>query len=132
MDGRLLLIPPLRRRHRSVIIGAPSPLQFRREWILDGTFSDGVLPLFGWSLLRLGFRYNTALGEQREQALRAEAAARDAQLRMLACQLNPHFLFNTLNSIRALINEDRGRAREIVTALSGYLAIEPVRVTGPV
>ncbi len=58
---------------------------------------------------------------QREQALRAEGAARDAQLRMLAYQLNPHFLFNTLNSIRALINEDRQRAREMVTALSGYL-----------
>jgi LytS/YehU family sensor histidine kinase len=40
---------------------------------------------------------------------------------MLAYQLNPHFLFNTLNSIRALINEDRERAREMVTALSGYL-----------
>jgi LytS/YehU family sensor histidine kinase len=40
---------------------------------------------------------------------------------MLAYQLNPHFLFNTLNSIRALINEDRQRAREMVTALSGYL-----------
>ena len=105
----------------SVIIGGPSPLRFRGEWILDGTLSDGALPLFGWSLLRLGFRYNTALGEQREQALRAEAAARDAQLRMLAYQLNPHFLFNTLNSIRALINEDRARAREMVTALSGYL-----------
>jgi LytS/YehU family sensor histidine kinase len=40
---------------------------------------------------------------------------------MLAYQLNPHFLFNTLNSIRALINEDRDRARDMVTALSGYL-----------
>src|SRR5687768_17403448 len=40
---------------------------------------------------------------------------------MLAYQLNPHFLFNTLNSIRALINEDRQRARDMVTALSGYL-----------
>ena len=105
----------------SLIIGAPSPLRFPPEWMLDGAFSDGALPLFGWSLLRLGFRYNTALGEQREQALRAEAAARDARLRMLAYQLNPHFLFNTLNSIRALINEDRERAREMVTALSGYL-----------
>src|SRR5688500_11818833 len=110
----------------SVIIGGPSPLQFRDEWILDGTLSDGALPLFGWSLLRLGFRYNAALGEQREQALRAEAAARDAQLRMLAYQLNPHFLFNTLNSIRALINEDRERAREMVSALSGYLRSETV------
>ena len=105
----------------SLIIGAPSPLRFPPEWMLDGAFSDGALPLFGWSLLRLGVRYNTALGEQREQALRAEAAARDARLRMLAYQLNPHFLFNTLNSIRALINEDRERAREMVTALSGYL-----------
>lgn len=105
----------------SVIIGGPSSLQFRREWIFDGALSDGALPLFGWSLLRLGFQYNTALRQQREHALRAAAAARDAQLRMLAYQLNPHFLFNTLNSIRALINEDRQRAREMVTALSGYL-----------
>jgi two-component system LytT family sensor kinase len=104
----------------SVIIGAPSPLAFPPDWIFDGTL-DNSLPLFGWSLIRLGLQYNTALREQREKALRAVAAARDAQLRMLAYQLNPHFLFNTLNSIRALINEDRGRAREMVTALAGYL-----------
>jgi hypothetical protein len=105
----------------SIVIGAPSQLAFRREWILDGALVHGVLPLFGWSLVHLGLHYNTALREEREQALRAVAAARDAQLRMLAYQLNPHFLFNTLNSIRALINEDRMRAREMVTALAGYL-----------
>ena len=105
----------------SLIIGAPSRLAFRREWVLDGALEHCVLPLLGWSLVYLGFKYNTALREQREQALRAVADARDAQLRMLAYQLNPHFLFNTLNSIRALINEDRQRAREMVTALSGYL-----------
>jgi two-component system, LytTR family, sensor kinase len=105
----------------SVVVGAPSSLRFPREWILDGALVHNVLPMFGWSLVHLGLQYNTALREQREQALRAEAAARDAQLRMLAYQLNPHFLFNTLNSIRALINEDRRRARDMVTALSGYL-----------
>jgi hypothetical protein len=104
----------------SFIIGAPSSLSLPREWILDGTL-DNSLPLFGWSLVRLGLQYNTALREQREQALRAVADARDAQLRMLAYQLNPHFLFNALNSIRALINEDAHRAREMVTALAGYL-----------
>src|SRR5688572_537938 len=104
----------------SVIVGAPSSLSFPADWILDGTL-DNSLPLLGWSLARLGLQYNTALREQREEALRAVAEARDAQLRMLAYQLNPHFLFNTLNSIRALINEDRPRAREMVTALSGYL-----------
>jgi two-component system LytT family sensor kinase len=105
----------------SVIFGAQSSLGFPPGWILDGALVQCVLPLFGWSLVHLGLQYNTALREQREQALRAVAAARDAQLRMLAYQLNPHFLFNTLNSIRALINEDRQRAREMVTALSGYL-----------
>ena len=105
----------------SLIVGAPSSLQFRRGFILDQALVNGAFPLLGWSLVRLGLQYNTALREQREQALRAVAAARDAQLRMLAYQLNPHFLFNTLNSIRALINEDRQRAREMVTALSGYL-----------
>ena len=105
----------------SLIIGAPSSLQFPREWVLDGALEHCILPLFGWSLVHLGVQHNAALREQREQALRAVAAARDAQLRMLAYQLNPHFLFNTLNSIRALINEDRQRAREMVTALSGYL-----------
>ena len=105
----------------SFMIGAPSSLRFRPGWILDGALVHCVLPLFGWSLVHLGLLYNTALREQREQALRAVAAARDAQLRMLAYQLNPHFLFNTLNSIRALINEDRQRARDMVTALAGYL-----------
>jgi hypothetical protein len=104
----------------SVMTGGPSSLSFHREWILDGGFVNSF-PMFGLSLVRLGLQYNAALREQREQALRAAAAARDAQLRMLAYQLNPHFLFNTLNSIRALINEDRQRAREMVTALAGYL-----------
>jgi putative transposase len=105
----------------SMLVGAPLPLPVWRRSVLDGALVNGALPLLGWSLVRLGLQYNTALREQREQALRAVAAARDAQLQMLAYQLNPHFLFNTLNSIRALINEDRQRARDMVTALSGYL-----------
>ena len=105
----------------SGFLGGPSVLpEGRQWWVLDFGVIN-TLPLFALSLVRLGLQYNTALREQREQSLRAETAARDAQLRMLAYQLNPHFLFNTLNSIRALINEDRQRAREMVTALSGYL-----------
>src|SRR5687768_7162916 len=65
----------------SVIIGEPSPIAFPPDWVLDGTL-DNTLPLFGWSLVRLALQYNTALREQREQALRAETAARDAQLQM--------------------------------------------------
>lgn len=115
----------------SLLLGAPSPLRYPQAppgWVIAKSipaFTRQVWTtfplLFGWSLLRLGLQYSTALREQREQALLAAAAARDAQLRMLAYQLNPHLLFNALNSIRALINEDRQRARDMVTALSGYL-----------
>lgn len=45
----------------------------------------------------------------------------EARLRMLAYQLNPHFLFNALNSLRAMIDEDRTRARRMVTELAEFL-----------
>ena len=90
--------------------------------LVDGALVNGAIPLLGWSLVRLGFQYSTALREQREQALRAEAAARDARLRMLAYQLNPHFLFNTLNSISTLVLlKQTDRANAMLSRLSSFL-----------
>jgi two-component system, LytTR family, sensor histidine kinase AlgZ len=54
-------------------------------------------------------------------ALRAEVVAREAELRSLHRQLNPHFLFNCLNSLRAMIDEDSGRAQQMVTRLAELL-----------
>ena len=51
----------------------------------------------------------------------AETAARELELQVLRAQINPHFLFNALNNLRALINEDTARAREMVTRLSNTL-----------
>ncbi|MFW6089016.1 MAG: sensor histidine kinase [Gemmatimonadota bacterium] len=51
----------------------------------------------------------------------AHLLTREARLRMLAYQLNPHFLFNALNSLRALIDEDRVRSRRMVTELAEFL-----------
>jgi LytS/YehU family sensor histidine kinase len=48
-------------------------------------------------------------------------ATREAQVRALAARLNPHFLFNSLNAIRALVAEDADRAREMLTRLSSFL-----------
>jgi LytS/YehU family sensor histidine kinase len=50
-----------------------------------------------------------------------EAAAQAAELRFLKAQLQPHFLFNCLNSVRALITEDPARAQKVVTRLSTLL-----------
>ena len=52
---------------------------------------------------------------------RAETAARELELQVLRAQINPHFLFNALNNLRALINEDPARAREMVSRLSNTL-----------
>ena len=49
------------------------------------------------------------------------SVARDAQLRALRAQLNPHFLFNCLNSVRSLIAEDPQRAASMITGLAEIL-----------
>jgi two-component system, LytTR family, sensor kinase len=51
----------------------------------------------------------------------SQLLTQEARLRMLAYQLNPHFLFNALNSLRALIDEDRARSRRMVTELAEFL-----------
>jgi len=53
--------------------------------------------------------------------LRAESERTTLELDALRARLNPHFVFNALNNVRALINEDPARARETVTRLSNIL-----------
>ncbi|MDX1546044.1 MAG: histidine kinase, partial [Rhodothermales bacterium] len=62
---------------------------------------------------------NLLVVEEREKRMRL--LAREAQLKMLRYQLNPHFLFNALNAIRALVLSDAARSRQLVTALAEYL-----------
>jgi signal transduction histidine kinase len=59
--------------------------------------------------------------EERLNALRAEAAASRAQLGALRAQLNPHFLFNALHSLAALVRHDAERAEEALERLGGLL-----------
>lgn len=92
-----------------------SILQFARPYV------SSSLVLMAWSALYFGIKYQQDLRAQRERTLRAETLAREAQLDMLRYQLNPHFLFNTLNTLRALIGDDDRRARRIVTELSDFL-----------
>src|SRR3990172_400318 len=55
------------------------------------------------------------------QALEAAIAQRDAELRALRAQLDPHFLFNSLNSIAGLIGADPGKARLMCQMLGDFL-----------
>ena len=59
--------------------------------------------LAAWSALYYGINYYLLLEEEIDQRARLESQASTAQLAMLRYQLNPHFLFNTLNSISTLV-----------------------------
>jgi two-component system, LytTR family, sensor kinase len=75
-----------------------------------------------WVGFYYGFRYYESMHLQRQAALQAAALAQEAQLKMLRYQLNPHFLFNTLNAISTLILDNRNNtANSAVTGLSEFL-----------
>ena len=69
--------------------------------------------------------FSIVMQRQRYQARLRQAqlseALRAAELQLLKAQLNPHFLFNALNSVRALIADEPARARDAVTQLAGML-----------
>jgi hypothetical protein len=88
--------------------------------LVGGGVMDGItLALF--SMLFLAVDHGLQLRDQKEKAREATTLAQQAQLQMLRYQLNPHFLFNSLNSIRAMILNEPERARQIVTELSEFL-----------
>jgi LytS/YehU family sensor histidine kinase len=79
-----------------------------------------ALPLWGLTQALLGYHFETMA--QARAVARAQALAYDAQLRMLHYQINPHFLFNTLNAISTLVLEKRNdQAETMLLGLAGFL-----------
>jgi two-component system, LytTR family, sensor kinase len=75
-----------------------------------------------WAALYYGINYYILLEEQIKQRERLESQASSAQLAMLRYQLNPHFLFNTLNSISTLVLlKQTERANAMLARLSSFL-----------
>jgi hypothetical protein len=95
---------------------APQPLTV---FVVQGT--NWMFLLLFWSTLYFGL---LSIRDRQLAALRESELARAlqfAELRLLKSQLNPHFLFNALNSVRALIAEEPARAQSAVTQLARLL-----------
>ncbi|MEP5763885.1 MAG: histidine kinase [Halieaceae bacterium] len=84
--------------------------------------STAWMVMLCWTALYFGIKYYRLLQEERQRGLKTQAMAHEAQLKMLRYQLNPHFLFNTLNAISTLILDKEGKlANTMVTRLSHFL-----------
>lgn len=99
-------------------------------WQDFGGWYFTALLIFGlWAALYYITQANFAVGAERAQAeaeklrrIEAESLSREAQMKMLRYQINPHFLFNTLNSVSALVKTKRTtEARDMIEKLSGFL-----------
>jgi len=79
-----------------------------------------VLVLF-WNAIYFTFHFIQKSRKQELNNISLEASKNEIELKNLRSQLNPHFLFNSLNSIRALIELDPSKAKESLTTLSNLL-----------
>lgn len=76
-----------------------------------------ALIFFVWSVLYFIYHYF----ERYNISLKHQAAMNEIELNNLKSQLNPHFIFNALNSIRALVNENPKKSKKSITQLSNIL-----------
>jgi signal transduction histidine kinase len=83
-------------------------------------FSSAVL-FFLWLCLYFFYHLFDRLNRSEIERFRLMTNVKEAQLRALKSQVNPHFIFNSLNSLRALIDEEPERARMAVTQLANLL-----------
>ena len=110
--------------HAALMVGLglqPSFAIFLEPTTMPRSILEFVFAFLVWSAAYFGVVVWRRSQEREREAVEARRLAQEAQLQMLAYQLNPHFLFNALTSLRAMIDEDRARARQMVTQLAAFL-----------
>ncbi len=82
---------------------------------------NGTSLFVGWHCIYFFYHLFDRFNRSEIERLRLATSVKESELRALKSQVNPHFIFNSLNSLRALIDEDPARARQSVTQLSNLL-----------
>lgn len=88
--------------------------------ILSGTFYF-FMNIVIWNLTYFIYHYVTKSRKQQLDTLQLESLVKALELKTIKAHINPHFIFNSLNSIRALVDENPERARRAITELSNIL-----------
>jgi len=101
----------------SIPLGIYRPaVAFELDNIMGMTVANSLI-FFLWSVFYFIYNYF----ERYNTSLKMEASMREIELNNLKSQLNPHFIFNALNSIRALVDENPDKSKEAINQLSNIL-----------
>jgi len=104
----------------SYVAGTFKQDEYNVARLISGVINISILVLL-WSLIYYVIHYMENYKKKEIESLIWEAAVKDYELKTLKSQLNPHFMFNAMNSIRALIEEDPESAKVAITKLSNIL-----------
>lgn len=104
----------------SYVAGTFKQDEYNSARLISGTLNISILVLL-WNLIYFVIHYMENYKKKEIESLIWEAAVKDFELKTLKSQLNPHFMFNAMNSIRALIEEDPDSAKVAITKLSNIL-----------
>ncbi len=88
--------------------------------LIANILTNGIF-IIPWVLFYYFYHYMVKSRRQEMDTLKLEALVKELELKTIKSHINPHFIFNALNSIRALIDEDPRKARNAVTNLSNIL-----------
>ncbi len=88
--------------------------------IIGGLISYFILVLI-WSIIYFGYHYFDKSRVQELKNLQLQTSQKESELINLKNQLNPHFMFNAMNSIRALVDDEPVLAKQSITQLSNLL-----------
>ena len=103
------------------IFGTPWTGKYSPALYIAASCINGTGLLVGWHCIYFFYHLFDRLNRSEIERLRLATTVKESELRALKSQVNPHFIFNSLNSLRALIEEDPARARQSVTQLSNLL-----------
>lgn len=88
---------------------------------LSASTIDNGLFILPWLLIYYFYHFIEKSRRQQLDTFQLEALIKELELKTIKAHINPHFIFNSLNSIRALIDENPARARRAITELSNIL-----------
>lgn len=100
--------------------GIPAPKHTFIEQAGMEAFSN-LFILIIWNFIYFVYHYYESNRRQEVDTLRLQALVKELELATIKSHINPHFIFNALNSIRALVDENPQRARTAITELSNIL-----------